>query len=117
VVDGIRAAGRRSIVVAAPPRVSLSATDDLDGTWWPHSLDLPVELPGLILAAAARLDRVVEVSYHPDAWDPTVRHLVAGGRIVRLDGRQAQPADVIVLTGADQQILSLQVIAPDQAEK
>jgi hypothetical protein len=116
-VDGIRAAGRRSIVVAAPPRVSLSATEDLDGTWWPHSLDLPVELPGLITAAAARLDRVVEVSYHPDAWDPTVRHLVAGGRIVRLAGRQTQPADVIILTGTDQQVLSLLVMPPVQEKK
>jgi hypothetical protein len=117
-----RITGPPAIVVAAahrlPARLSLhpeaSPAGGLDGTWWPRSLDLSVELPGLIRAAATRLDQVTEAVYHPESWDTTVRHLVAEGRVVRLAARHVQPAEVITLTGADEQTLSLLVMPPDQ---
>jgi hypothetical protein len=116
-----RITGPPSIVVAAAPRLparlslhpEASPNAGLDGTWWPRSLDLSVELPALIEAAATRLDQVSQASYHPGSWNVTVRHLVSEGRVVRLAGEHTQPADVITLTGADQQVLSLLVMPPD----
>jgi hypothetical protein len=121
-----RVTGPPAIVAAQPhrlpARLTLHPADSpadslaggLDGTWWPRSLDLSVELPGLISAAAVRVEHVTEAVYHPASWDTTVRHLVAEGRVVRLTSRPGRPAEVLTLTGADQQTLSLLVVPPDQ---
>jgi hypothetical protein len=116
-----RIAGRPSIMAPQPPRqrarLSLhpeaSTTGGLDGAWWPRTLDLTVELPPLLTATATRLDQVIQVAYHPDAWNTTVSHLCAEGQVIRMAGLLAQPTDIITLTSADHEVLSLLVMPPD----
>jgi uncharacterized protein DUF5994 len=85
----------------------------VDGAWWPRSLDLTIELPSLLTALTDRLGSAVELTYQPNSWNATVRHLVAEGHVARLAGVASQPVDVITLIGADRKRLCLLVIPPD----
>lgn len=81
-----------------------------DGAWWPHSGDLTAELPDLLAVLSVRLGRIERVLYNINEWSTPPRKLVTGGRSVRLDGYQRQPADTIEVLGLDAGRLVLEVI-------
>ena len=88
-----------------------STTGWVDGGWWPRSRDLGAELPGLLAVLAVRLDRIERVSYHLGDWDPALRKISCGGRVVRLEGYRAQHANTIDVLAARQRI-TLLVVPP-----
>src|SRR4029078_3152376 len=69
----------------------------VDGAWWPHSDDLPTELPDLLTVMSGRLGVVARVMYNVDEWSVAPRQLVVGGRKVRLDGYPRQPQNTRVV--------------------
>lgn len=105
-----------STVPAHTPRLRLKPkappSGMVDGAWWPHSGDLAAELPDLLAVLSVRLGRIERVLYHVGEWANPPRKLLAGGRLVRLDGYQRQPSDTVEVLGLDRDRLILQVVAP-----
>src|ERR1700755_795681 len=91
----------------------------VDGAWWPHSDDLPTELPDLLSVLSVRLGAVARVMYNVDEWAVAPRQLVMGGRKVRRDGYHRQPPNTLeVLDARGNRIVLLVVPArtdPDRA--
>ena len=91
----------------------------VDGAWWPHSDDLPTELPDLLSVLSVRLGVVARVMYNVDEWSVAPRQLVIGGHKVRLDGYHRQPPNTLeVLDARGNRIVLLVVPArtdPDRA--
>lgn len=91
----------------------------VDGAWWPHSDDLPTELPDLLSVLSVRLGVVARVMYNVDEWSIAPRQLVIGGHKVRLDGYHRQPPNTLeVLDARGNRIVLLVVPArtdPDRA--
>ncbi|WP_214369277.1 DUF5994 family protein [Pseudonocardia sp. H11422] len=100
---------------AETPRLRLKpkapTTGHVDGAWWPHSRNLPIELPALLEVLSVRLGPIERVSYNVTAWGPTVRKIEVEGRIVRLGGYRSQQADTVDVIGARQR-LTLLVVPP-----
>src|SRR5581483_7160017 len=69
----------------------------VDGGWWPHSLDLSVELPQLLAELSSAGHDVAQVIYNPTAWKPAPRTLAAAGRSVTLAPSTGQDAASISL--------------------
>ena len=68
----------------------------VDGAWWPHSDDLPTELPDLLAVLSVRLGPISRVLYNLGEWAPAPRRLLLpDGPLVRLDGYQRQPSNTI----------------------
>lgn len=86
----------------------------VDGAWWPHSGDLANELPDLLAVLSVRLGRIERVLYNVNEWPKPARKLFTGGRSVRLDGYQRQPAGTIEVLGLDTGRLVLEVIQPGE---
>ena len=91
----------------------------VDGAWWPHSDDLPTELPDLLTVLSVRLGVVARVMYNVDEWSVAPRQLMIGGHKVRLDGYHRQPPNTLeVLDARGNRIVLLVVPArtdPDRA--
>jgi len=86
----------------------------VDGAWWPRSRDSGVEFPAAIAAVRAKVGQVERISYHlGDGWEVSQRKLVVDGRLVRLEGFHAMPANTVTLIGTQQRRLTLLVVAPD----
>ncbi len=98
------------------PRLRLkpkvSTTGHVDGAWWPHSDDLPMELPDLLAELSVRLGRIRRVMYNLDEWANAPAKLTAGGHAVRLDGYRRQPANTIEVLGLDRGRIALLVVPP-----
>ena len=62
------------------------AEPDLDGAWWPHSSELPTELPALLAALSAHLGPTALIGYRRDAWNAAPDHLDLAGHAVHLQG-------------------------------
>lgn len=63
-----------------------SAADGFaDGSWWPHTRDLSLELPRLLAAFPPPGQQVTRVVYDSAAWDPTPPTLTVSGHAVRLE--------------------------------
>lgn len=85
----------------------------VDGAWWPGSLDLVAEVPGLIDQLATPWGAVDRVSYDLAAWLPAVRSVPARGRRVRLDWFNGRlPTDAVHVVRAGRRPLILLVIPP-----
>jgi hypothetical protein len=103
----------------ARPRLVLVASRAgqavLDGGWWPRSRDPAAELPGFLLALAARFGPVRKVMLNADAWDNHSRRLTVGAGEVRMGWfTSLDPALVTATTdGGDQ--LDLLVVPPGTA--
>jgi Family of unknown function (DUF5994) len=99
------------------PRLRLKpkapVTGHVDGAWWPRSDDLPSELPDLLAVLSVRLGPVDRVMYHISEW-PTkpARRLYTGGRSVRLDGFNRQPAHTLEVLGRGRERVLLLVVPP-----
>jgi hypothetical protein len=96
-----------------PPRLKLHSRTRprrrtggyVDGVWWPRSLDLSTELPGLLAMLAARLGPIARMTYLPNGWDPSARHMNADGTLVRL-GRHGWKNDAVdVMTSSGHHLL------------
>jgi uncharacterized protein DUF5994 len=113
---------RVTIVPPAPPsrpRLVLvpSRADHavLDGGWWPRSGDPVAELPGLVLALAARFGSVRQLMLASTAWDRRFRRMAVGGGVVRMGWfASMDPALLIATTYRGQQI-DLLVVPCDTA--
>lgn len=121
VQEAPRISGRRHDGPDSTPRLRLKrkapASGYVDGAWWPHSGDLPRELPDLISVLSVRLGPVARVTYNLAEWAMAPRKMVVGGRVVRLDGYHRQPANTIdVLDGRGDRIVLLVVPAATEAD-
>ncbi|MCV7281752.1 hypothetical protein H7J88_19160 [Mycolicibacterium flavescens] len=103
------------------PRLRLKrkapANGHVDGAWWPHSEDLPVELPDLLSVLSIRLGGVARVTYNLNEWTEAPRKMLVNERFVKLDGYQRQPANTIgVLDNLGNQLLLLVVPSRTDAD-
>jgi|SRR3954468_11580551 uncharacterized protein DUF5994 len=98
------------------PRLRLKAkapiSGHVDGAWWPRSDDLPSELPDLLAVLSVRLGPVDRVMYQLSEWAPMPRRLYTGGRSVRLDGFNRQPAHTLEVLGLGRERVLLLVVPP-----
>ncbi|BBY44122.1 hypothetical protein MCEL_24170 [Mycolicibacterium celeriflavum] len=113
--------GRRHDGPENTPRLRLKrkapTSGYVDGAWWPHSGDLPQELPDLLSVLSVRLGPVARVTYNVGEWADAPRKIVVDGRVVRLDGYHRQPANTIgVLDGQGGRIVLLVVPAATEAD-
>jgi Family of unknown function (DUF5994) len=82
----------------------------VDGAWWPHSDDLPIELPDLLAVLSVRLGPIDRVIYNVSEWAKAPAKLPTGGRTVRLDGYYRQPVNTIEVIGLSRGKLVLLVV-------
>jgi hypothetical protein len=87
-------------------------TGVVDGAWWPRGDDLKTELPDLLAVLSVRLGEIDRVMYNLGEWAKMPRRLVAGGRSVRLDGYQRQPANTLQVQGLGREKVVLLVVPP-----
>lgn len=115
-------AQRATVVPSSPPsepRLLLAPTRAgqavLDGGWWPRSWDPVAELPGLVLALAARYGRIRSVMLNSVTWDSRFRKLAVGAALVRMGWfASLDPALLIATTDRGDQ-LDLLVVPPRTA--
>jgi hypothetical protein len=84
----------------------------LDGAWWPRSWDPAAELPGLVVALAARYGRIWQMMLNGGAWDVRFKRLQVGPVVVRMGWfASLDRALVIAITARGDQI-DLLVVPP-----
>jgi hypothetical protein len=82
----------------------------VDGAWWPHSDDLPAELPDLLAVLSVRLGPIDRVIYNVGEWTQPPAKLQIGGRVVRLDAYHRQPVNTIEVLGVNRDKVVLLVV-------
>jgi uncharacterized protein DUF5994 len=87
-------------------------TGQVDGAWWPHGDNLETELPDLLAVLSVRLGAVERVMYNLTEWAQVPRRFKTGGRSVRLDGYQRQPAHTLQVQGLGRDKVVLLVVPP-----
>jgi hypothetical protein len=88
-------------------------TGHVDGAWWPRSDDLSNELPDLLAVLTVRLGPIDRVMYHLSEWATMPARLHTGGRAVRLDGFNRQPANTLEVLGVGREKVLLLVVPPN----
>ena len=83
----------------------------VDGAWWPHSDDLPVELPDLLAVLSVRLGPIDRVIYNLAEWAKAPTKVPIGGRTIRLGGYQRQPVNTIEVIGLNRNKIVLLVVS------
>ena len=101
------------------PRLRLKpkapSTGHVDGAWWPHSEDLPVELPDLLAVLSVRLGPIDHVTYNFADWAAAPATFPTGGDTVRLSGFYQQQNNTVEIVGANRAKLVLLVV-PSRTE-
>jgi Family of unknown function (DUF5994) len=101
------------------PRLRLkpkgSTAGSVDGAWWPHSDDLPIELPDLLAVLSIRLGQIDHVTYNFADWATAPTKFPTGDDMVRLSGYYQQPGNTIQVVGIDRTKLVLLVV-PSRTE-
>ena len=96
------------------PRLRLkpkgSTAGSVDGAWWPHSDDLPVELPDLLAVLSIRLGPIDRVTYNFADWATAPAKFPTGDEMVGLSGYYQQPGNTIQVVGVDCAKLVLLVV-------
>jgi len=82
----------------------------VDGAWWPHSEDLPLELPDLLAVLSIRLGPIDRVTYNFVDWATAPAEFPTGEDMVRLSGYYQQPGNTIQVVGIDRTKLVLLVV-------
>ena len=82
----------------------------VDGAWWPHSDELPIELPDLLAVLSVRLGPIDRLIYKLSEWSKAPAKLSTGGRMVRLDGYDRQPVNTIEVIGVNRNKIVLLVV-------
>jgi Family of unknown function (DUF5994) len=94
-------------------------TGYVDGAWWPHSDELPVELSDLLAVLSVRLGPIDRVMYNLTEWANAPAKLPNGGRTVRLCGYYRQPINTVEVLGLNRNKIVLLVVPaytePDRA--
>lgn len=85
----------------------------LDGAWWPRSSDPAVELPGLVLALAARHGPIRQLMLSSGFWDSRFRRLVVGDAKVRMGWFATLDPALLIATTAGGDRIDLLVVPPD----
>lgn len=93
--SGVPSMSRRS------PTPRARRLEAVDGAWWPRTTDLIAELADLDVLLAGRVGGVDRIMYNLDAWQPTPRRTVIGGRSVHLDGYRHLPTHTLCVLGLD----------------
>ncbi len=94
-----------------------TASEHIDGAWWPQSANLVDELPQLVNSVSDRLGQVVMVGYRRNGWADTPALAEIGGHTVELLGFTSDEPTSVILIGADGRHLTLHVIRPDTGEE
>ncbi|OBG27116.1 DUF5994 family protein [Mycobacterium sp. E3198] len=94
-----------------------SASEHLDGAWWPRSTNLADELPDLAASLFGRLGRVVMVGYRRNGWHETPPEVEIAGHAVELLGFISDEPTSVILFGEDGRHVTLHVIRPDTGEE
>jgi uncharacterized protein DUF5994 len=106
-----------SPTVSGATRVRFRATPVpgfVDGGWWPRSLDLAAELPGLVRAARTSGRPVFRVMYSLPAWQRPPRVITVDGSAVKLGGfRSVDPSIVTLVDASGWERMDLVVVPPD----
>jgi hypothetical protein len=96
------------------PRLRLKpkapSTGHVDGAWWPHSDDLPIELPDLLAVLSVRLGPIDRVTYNFADWAAAPAEFPTGGDTVRLSGFYQQQGNTVEVVGANRTKLVLLVV-------
>jgi Family of unknown function (DUF5994) len=96
------------------PRLRLkpkgSTAGYVDGAWWPHSDDLPIELPDLLAVLSIRLGRLDRVTYNFADWASAPDKFPTGQDMVRLRGYYQQPGNTVQVVGLNRSKLVLLVV-------
>jgi hypothetical protein len=96
------------------PRLRLkpkgSTAGSVDGAWWPHSDDLPIELPDLLAVLSIRLGQIDRVTYNFADWATAPAKFATDDDMVRLSGYYQQPGNTIQVVGIDNTKLVLLVV-------
>ncbi len=93
------------------------ASEHLDGAWWPRSMHLVAELPGLLTSVSERLGQVAIVGYRRNGWDETPPLAEIAGNTVELLGFTSDEPASVILIGEDGRHITLHVIRPDTNEQ
>jgi hypothetical protein len=100
-------------------RLSLASGTDslpLDGSWWPRSVNLAAELPGLVTALTRAGRTVARMSVNMDAWtDIPVRLTRPGLPTLKVSRFRTLEPRVVTLGAGTQPRIYLLVIPPDTA--
>lgn len=83
----------------------------VQGAWWPRSMRLAAELPGLLGALSLRFGPIDRVRYHQTDWSPTPPSVDHHGGDVILDASQDVP-NVITVFGKRVGKLALLLVPP-----
>ncbi|HUH69883.1 MAG TPA: DUF5994 family protein [Mycobacterium sp.] len=94
-----------------------SASEHIDGAWWPRSRQLVDELPDLVASVSDRLGQVVMVGYRCNGWDETPPLVEIAGRTIELLGFTSDEPTSVILIGEDGRHITLHVIRPDTSEE
>src|SRR6516164_57182 len=92
-----------------------SASEHIDGAWWPRSTHLVDELPDLAASLSDRLGRVVMVGYRHNGWDETPPLAEIAGQTIEFLGFSSDEPASVILIGEDGRHITLHVIRPDTA--
>jgi hypothetical protein len=90
-----------------------SASEHIDGAWWPRSTHLVDELPDLAASLSDRLGRVVMVGYRHNGWDETPPLAEIAGQTIEFLGFSSDEPASVILIGEDGRHITLHVIRPD----
>jgi hypothetical protein len=93
-----------------------SGAEHIDGAWWPRSMQLVDELPGLLTSVSDRLGPVVMIGYRRNGWTQTPQLAQIGGHSVELLGFASDEPASVILIGEDGRHITLRVIRPDASE-
>ncbi|HKI41312.1 MAG TPA: DUF5994 family protein [Mycobacterium sp.] len=94
-----------------------TASEHVDGAWWPRSTNLVDELPNLVTSLSDRLGPVVMVGYRRNGWQETPALVeIAGHSVELLSFTSDEPASVILI-GEDGRHITLHVIRPDAGQE
>lgn len=88
-----------------------------DGAWWPQTLRLAHELPGLVTALSTADETITRVSVNGDAWTDIPSRLAQPGRPTVRVGCWFRTLDphVVTVGGGGRPPIRLLVIPPDAA--
>ena len=92
-----------------------SASEHIDGAWWPRSTHLVDELPDLAASLSDRVGRVVMVGYRHNGWDETPPLAEIAGQTIEFLGFSSDEPASVILIGEDGRHITLHVIRPDTA--
>lgn len=84
----------------------------VDGSWWPRSKDLSVELPRLLATLSISMGSIDRVTYRVGEWTSTSRRILFLNRLVHLGWSLLQPANTISIRGASGTHLTLLIVPP-----